>query len=321
MLQTRLLFNPVAGRFASKMLVRRAVDRLEADGWQVELVETEGGQHTIQLARQAAEQGLAALFVAGGDGTIGKAVAGLVGSQTALGVLPAGTSNVWARELSLHGLAWTHLFALEESAARFAEARVQVVDVGFCNGNPFLLWAGVGLDGLIVHQLEANRQGHRQLAEARYVASLLKTASNWDGMPLEIEADGQRYSGHYLLAVVSNIRNYAGGLATLSPHACLDDGVMDLWLFAGETIGEAIQHAANLLFQRHTQSDRVSCIPFHSLSIKSDASVALQLDGDPSQAAKMIEVEVQRQSLRVLVPPGVSEKLFTHPPEYSLADQ
>jgi diacylglycerol kinase (ATP) len=96
-----LAYNPAAGRFPSRLLAGRAAKVLRASGWDISVKQSSNGAHITRLARQAAEDHLDAMFMAGGDGSINRAVAGLAGSETALGVLPAGTSNVFAQELGL----------------------------------------------------------------------------------------------------------------------------------------------------------------------------------------------------------------------------
>ena len=146
-------YNPAAGRYPSRLLVERAARVFQQVGWTVQLEQTQNSEHITRLARQAAQAGMDYFIIAGGDGSVNRAVAGLINSETALGVLPAGTSNVWAQELGLPGLSWTRWIALEESARRLAQAHIQTIDVGVCNQQPFLLWAGVGLDGFIVHRI------------------------------------------------------------------------------------------------------------------------------------------------------------------------
>src|SRR4030042_5201433 len=142
-----MIYNPGGGRFPSGMLAERAANVLRANGWNISLIRTESSEHVTKLARRAAEAGKEAIFVVGGDGTINLAVRGLAGSTTALGVLPAGTANVLAQELGLPGMRWTRLMALEESARMLAGATIREVDIGFCGGTPFFLWAGVGFGG------------------------------------------------------------------------------------------------------------------------------------------------------------------------------
>src|SRR5512139_3361285 len=221
-----LIYNPNAGRFPSRILAERAADVLRANGWKIRLIKTRNGEHVTQLARRAAEMGKQALFVVGGDGTINLALRGLAGSQTALGILPGGTGNVLAQELGLPGLSWTRWLALEESARRLADATIQDVDVGICGVTPFLMWAGVGLDAFAIHHIEPRPRGEKLFAVVSYAAATLWQASSWHGINLRVTADRLHISGHYLLAVMSNIHLYAGGLAEISPSALLDDGAI-----------------------------------------------------------------------------------------------
>jgi diacylglycerol kinase (ATP) len=306
-----LVYNPIAGRYSSWVLTERAASLLQGQGWEIHIVQAESGDEITQLARQAADEQMDALFVAGGDGSINQAIIGLLGSETALGVLPAGTANVWAQELGLPGLSWTHWTALEESARQLARASVRRVDVGMCNQRPFLLWAGVGLDAFVVHRLEPRTRLEKYFAVVHYTASAIWNATLWHGMNLRVEADGKSISGHFLLAVLSNIHLYFGGYAELSTEARLDDGLMDLWLFSGESFGDTIHLTRDLLSGRHKESTQVSYVPFRSLRLESDAPMYLQVDGEPAEAGESIRVEVRQEALRVLVPENTPHPLFT----------
>ena len=311
-----LVYNPAAGRFPSRMLIERAADVLRKQGWEMQVEQTQGGSHITDLAHEAADRSLDGFFIAGGDGSINYAVAGLVNSDTPLAVLPSGTANVWCRELGVQGLAWTRLMALEESARQLANVTVRKVDVGFCNGNPFLLWAGVGLDAFIVHRIEPRTRWEKHFAMAHYAAIAMQQASDWSGINLRVFADNKEISGHYILAVMSNIHLYAGGLAEISPYARLDDGVMDLWLFAGETLLETLTHAWNLWSGRHVHSDQVQCVPFRELFLTSDSTMHLQVDGEPIDGDGEVSIEVRRNSLNVLVPDSAPRILFSENPSY-----
>ena len=308
-----LIYNPAAGRFPPKRLAQRAADTLRQQGWSVRLVRTKGGEHITELAQRAAAKEMDALFLAGGDGPIGKAVAGLVGTKTALGVLPSGTANVWAQELGLPGLSWMRWLALEESAGKLAHAPARGVDAGVCNGTPFLLWAGVGLGAFVVHHMEPRQRWEKYFGIPKYAAAALRGATEWRGLNLQVEVDGERVSGSYILAVVSNIRRYAGGLAQISPEEQLDDGIMDLWLFDGETFADVLRRAWDLLAGRHVQSDQVQCFPFRHLRLESEDPMAIQLDGDPVDAETSVTIDVLPQAMRVLVPPKAVRDLFTQP--------
>jgi YegS/Rv2252/BmrU family lipid kinase len=311
MRQAYLVYNPVSGRFPSYLLAERAARVLEKNGWSVRLEQTRDGPHITELARQAASEGMDAFFVAGGDGSVNLALPGLLHSNTALAVLPSGTANVWAQELGLPGLTWTRWLALEESAARVANGQVRQVDVGICSGRPFLLWSGVGLDAFIVHRIEPRARLEKHFAVVSYTASAVISASAWRGVPLQVVADGQEISGHFLLALVSNIHLYAGGLAALTPNALLDDGVMDFWMFKGENLADTVQMMYDMLAGRHLYSEQVIHLPFRSLELRSESKLYVQVDGEPMEGEGPVQISVQNRALRVLAPLETPLPLFS----------
>lgn len=297
-----LIYNPAAGRFSVRPFLSDVIRPLQERGWRLEVAETVNGRHATQLARLAANENLRAVFAIGGDGTIGQVAAGLVGSQTALGVLPAGTSNVWARELGLPAFTWLNLRALEANARRLAQASSYAIDIGLCNEQPFLMWAGIGLDALTVHKLEPRKRFVKYLATPHYAAATIWNASLWHGLNLRVWANDRCIEGRFLLAVASNIRHYLGGLTQLSPRAYLDDGEMDLWLFSGDDLADAFRHFFNLRAGRHLSSDQARCVPFRTVRIESETAFSIQLDGEPMLGAAEANLRVIPRGLRVLLP-------------------
>jgi diacylglycerol kinase (ATP) len=297
-----LVYNPFAGRFSSSPLVERPANALRETGWDIQLILAESGAQITSSAKQAAYEGADGFFVMGGDGSINLALAGLIGSETALGVLPAGTGNVFAQELGLPTLNWLHLSAPEEAAKMLSNAEVHKIDVGICNGKPFLLWAGVGLDAQIVHSIYPHARWEKFFATAYYAMSAAKAASSFHGLDLRVEVEGEQISGRYLLAIGSNIRLYAGGLASLSPEAQLDDGYMDLWLFEGSVVYDTLQRAVDLLAGWHTTSEHVLNYRYRHLSLISDSPLFFQLDGEPMQEGSIVTIDVRQRVLPVMVP-------------------
>lgn len=297
-----LLYNPAAGRFPVQPYVRGLLRPLRLAGWQMDVGETLSGSHTIQAARQAAVQNYEAVFAIGGDGTVGQVASGLIDSETALGVLPAGTTNVWAREQGLEPFTWFRPWALRDNARLLAEASLHKVDVGLCNGRPFLLWAGIGLDALTIHQLEPRPRFVKYVSVPHYFATTVWNATIWHGMDLRVWADDQRVDGHFLLAVATNIRHYAGGMAVLSPDAYIDDGEMDLWLLSGNNLADALRHYFDLLAGRHLTSDQARRLPFHKARVESDTAFSIQMDGEPMLGGAQVELNIRRQALKVLIP-------------------
>jgi len=304
-----IVYNPAAGRFSVKPFIKSAVRELESAGWRVDAVETKSGAHTIEVAKQASAEKKDAVFAVGGDGTIGNVVNGLAGTETALGVLPAGTANVWSMELGLTPFTWTHPWVLKKNVSILASAPCYTVDVGVCNQYSFMMWAGIGLDALTIHSLEPRVRLEKFLAMPEYTAKTIWNAAQWSGMKLRLWVDGKEVEGQFILAVATNIRHYMGGLSNLSPDAYLDDGLLDLWLFKGSNLGDALRHAYDLWRGNHETSDAVRCIPFRSLQVETDSPFWLQTDGEPRGSMQKAEIKIQSRALKMLMPPRGMELL------------
>lgn len=299
-----IIYNPTAGRFSVKPFLSSAVDELESAGWRVETHETRSGEHTVELARQAAVEQQEAVFAVGGDGTIGNVVNGLAGSETALGVLPAGTANVWSTELGLRPFAWTRPWVLRRNAAILANAPSHRVDVGLCNQTSFMMWAGIGLDAMAIQSLEPRIRLEKFFAMPEYTATAIWNAAQWSGLNLRIWTDEHEVEGHFILAVATNIRRYMGGLSNLSPDAYIDDGLLDLWLFDGSNLGDALRHAYELWRGTHVNSGAARRLPFRNLHVEAEAPYWIQTDGEVRGTSRVTEISVQTRALKLLVPPA-----------------
>lgn len=298
-----IVYNPAAGRFPVKPFIKSAVEELETAGWRVDVQATRSGLHTVELARQAAAEKKDAVFAVGGDGTIGNVVNGLIDSDTALGVLPAGTANVWSMELGLSPFAWTRPWVLRQNASLLANAPIHYIDVGMCNEYSFMMWAGIGLDALTIQSIEPRIRLEKFFAMPEYAARTIWKAAMWNGIHLRLWADGEEVEGRYILAVATNIRHYMGGLSKLSPDAYLDDGLLDMWLFSGSHLGDALRHAYDMWRGNHVTSDSARRIAFQSLRIEAASPYWIQTDGEPRGSTQRTEIHVRSRALRMLMPP------------------
>ena len=236
------------------------------------------------------------------DGTMGQVASGLLDSETALAVLPAGTTNVWALEQGQKPFDWFRWWALRENAALLANVEPQRVDVGMCNDQPFLLWAGVGLDAQAIHKMEPRPRFFKHISVPHFFATTVWEATFWHGLDLRVWTDGELVEGHYLVAVATNIRHYAGGMSLLSPHALLDDNEMDMWLLSGNNVADALRHFFDLIAGRHLTSDQARCLPFHHARVESDAAFSIQVDGDPALGGRQAEITIKHRGLKILMP-------------------
>jgi len=253
-----VLHNPLSGRPNSAAKVEQGVEALARRGLSVRLERPTAMEPFRRAARAAIAAQADAVLVAGGDGSVGAIAAELAGSPVALGVLPVGTANVWAKEIGLLPLAWDHAQALEQDALSLLEGQTRLADMGRCNGHLFLLWAGAGLDAFIMERLNTQRWIARHLGLLYNTAAAFVMAYQWRGADMRVVVGEREVSGHYLLAAISNINWYGGGLLNFRHGARLDDGQMDVWLFEGGTYAEALasQELPHLGWDRSSFSDR-----------------------------------------------------------------
>ena len=177
-----LLYNASAGARTSHRRLPAAIAVLEQAGWQVESTATNTPEHAETLARTAAAAGFDIVAAAGGDGTINVVANGLAMADpdepaAALGILPAGTGNVLARDLGLPVPVPGVLDMLPEAAHLLVRSRSMAVDLGrvinAAGQRIFVCWAGVGLDAAITAQVAANPVAKQWLGALAFVASLL----------------------------------------------------------------------------------------------------------------------------------------------------
>jgi diacylglycerol kinase (ATP) len=311
MQNARLIYNPAAGRFPAGRLLERAELILSTAGWETETVAVDGEKDLVALAQDAVDAECTAVFVAGGDGSIGQVASVLAGSSTALGVLPAGTANVWAQELGLPRLNWIQRTALRESAERLANATVRLVDIGICNDHSFLLWAGFGLDADIVNFVEPRERWEKIFATAHYTITALSRAVGWKGVDVRAEADSLNIRGRFLFAVACNIPGYAGGLLDLAPGAKVDDGLLDFWLIGGQTVGDVFIRAFQIFQGKHINASGVVHFRSDQATFFAGESFPVQFDGEPVQMSSPLKFTVKKKTLKVLVPSGTNPRLFS----------
>jgi diacylglycerol kinase family enzyme len=116
--------------------------------------------------------------------------------------------------------------------------------------------------------------------------------------------DEHEVEGHFILAVATNIRHYMGGLSNLSPVAYIVVGLLDLWLFRGNNLGDALRHAYDLWRGTHVNSDAAHRIPFRNLRAEADSPHWIQTDGEARGSTQVAEISVQTHALKLLVPPA-----------------
>lgn len=177
--------------------------------------------HATEIVRSFLTDRPDVVAVYGGDGTISEAACGLAGSEVPLAILPGGTSNVLARELSIP-------LGLEGATALLFDGVPRPVRLLLANERPFLLWAGIGLDARIMGRTLPLLK--RWLGRAGIFLTVAREFFRYEFPRLEVTVDGTRHEATF--AVVCHARHYAGDWI-IAPEASLETDTMDALLFRG----------------------------------------------------------------------------------------
>lgn len=299
----------VVNAFASSVTARSMVvirKAFSADH-DVQLAETSRRGHATRLALGAANEGYDAVVVMGGDGTLNEAANGLVGTDTALAVLPGGSTNVFARTIGLPNDPIEATGVLLDS---LANGSIRSVGMGSVNGRYFLFHTGLGFDAAVVEQVERRSSFKRYAGHPLFVyAGFATWFKHYDHsrprMAVRL-ADGRMVDDAYMTIILNTSPyTYLGNRGLdLTPEATLDTGLsvvvvrtMDFVKLLA-LIGSAIGAGKHLRSSRHA-------LVAHDLSrieVSGHGLLPYQVDGDFLGHTESLGFEHRPDALRLVVP-------------------
>ena len=287
--------NPIAGKGQGERLAQGIAEELTSAGFRIEVRLSQGPGDITRIVR-AESAGYDLCVSIGGDGTLAEALAGLRETpELPIAPFPTGTANILAMDL---GLARTPA----ELVAAIVEGHTLDLDIARVLGpdgveRTSFLVLGVGIDGMIVHDLEAHRTG--PITKFSYLPSLARSLVGYRRPRLRVEIDGERVPGEYGFVLVSNCIHYAG-LFTLDPSRDTADGLWEVILLKRGGIPSLLGVVARGLMGG-VEGGSCSIRRGRHVRITSDEPVPYQLDGDAG-AHTPVELEVSSRPHRIVVP-------------------
>jgi len=274
--------------------VRRALEQagIAAD---VQLI---GATDCDACCRAVIERGDPLLIVGGGDGTIGSAAAALAGTGTALGILPLGTLNHFARDLGIPS-------SLDEAAQLIAGGKQRRVDVAELNGRVFINNSAIGLYPLMVVDREAQQKHLRRSKRLAMIVASLRTLArfNHQRLTLTVNDDQKARIDTPLLFVGNN--DYRIDIGAPGQRDRLDDGQLCVLVMRKKTRGGLIAASVRALFNRARPDDMVRIDGVERLRVASHRSqIAVALDGEVVSQSPPLDYRIRKQALRVIAPPA-----------------
>lgn len=299
-MRSLLIINPVAGQgrpHEALSAVRAALAPLVAET----LITQSRGDAEAAARRAASGGGFDAVLVAGGDGTVNEAINGLMSGRKPdapglpLGLVPLGTQNVLAHELSLPR---GDLGAL---TGVIRAGHTRAVDVGRVGERFFSLMAGFGFDAAVVRDLVLPVK--EIIGPAAYALATMSALAAYRSTAVQLSLDGETISSEAYLIVVANASSYAFRHVKMAPFAAIDDGWLDVCVFERapfDKVGFVTQIMA-MLARRHLRDPRVRYYRARRIGIVSDPPIQGQLDGDMFGQTPLT-LEVVPKALTVFVP-------------------
>jgi len=287
------IINPVSGAGADPAAAAKRAALVESEarrrGLKAQIHFTERAGHARELAQASAQADAGLVIVWGGDGTLNETGAGLIGSTTALGLVPAGSGNGLANALG------TPRDPVAALAVAF-DGGVRTIDAGTIAGRAFFNVAGIGFDARVARLF--NERGAGRRGGWPYVMLGIREGCRYRGAEYTVELDGDRRTLRALLIAFANGREFGNGVR-IAPQAQLDDGVLDATVVEQRPLLARFWHARHVAFGAVHLAPNVTIRQIRHAVVRSPEPMEYHVDGEPGIIEGPVEVRILPGALRV----------------------
>jgi len=288
--QIALLTNPTSGKGRGGRVGSVVVPRLRDAGFDVRELAGRDADEALDLARSCVADGVETLAVIGGDGMVHLAVQALAGSETRLGIVPAGTGNDVARNLDVprqDPLAATDVIIA---------GRERTIDLARVGAKYYVTVLAAGFDAKVNER--ANQMTWPK-GQMRYNLATLAELRTFTPIPYVLDVDGEEHRFDAMMVAVGNGPSFGGGLR-IAEGALLDDGQLDVVVIRPMRKTALVRTYPKLFKGTHVHHPEYRHYPARTVTIAAPGVVAYA-DGE-RMGALPLTVEVVPRALRVLVP-------------------
>lgn len=250
------------------------------------------GQGTAELLARRAMRWSDVIVAAGGDGTVGEVATALAHSETPLGIIAAGTTNIIAKELNIPARPGDALDLIA------GDHRVLEMDLGFVNDRAMLHMAGAGFDSRLFSMTDPRlkrRLGWGAYFPAGIRASLARPAS------LLVTTESESFRVDSPLVLLANGASIISRHLRIDTKPAVDDGILDLYIVAATDALPTMETVMHAMLGGLGDAPDVIYRQVTSVHIESDQPLPYQVDGDV-MGNLPIDVTVSPHALRVIVP-------------------
>jgi YegS/Rv2252/BmrU family lipid kinase len=284
------IINPTSGVSNKQQVEEMIRKHLNADKYHYRIIYTERPGHATEISRQAVKDKVDAVIAVGGDGSLNEVAKGIIGSEVALCIIPAGSGNGLAHHLQIP-------FRLSKAIEVINRYKIKKIDTIRINGELCISIAGVGFDALVAKEFEKARKRGFQT----YFKIILKEYLNYKPRKYKITIDGKSYKERALFISFAN-SNQFGYNATIAPHAEVDDGLIDVCIIRKVPLARVV-FLANLMFlKKIDQSNDILILKGKDIRLCRKKGKIVNIDGEHVKLQKNLIIKIDPLSLNVVVP-------------------
>ena len=288
--RVQFIVNPFSG-WSSKDGLKDDIKReLDHDQFEYAYTETQSKGHAVELAREAVEQKMDIVVACGGDGTVNEVAQSLVGSSTALGILPGGSGNGFAMYIG-----WGR--NIKKAIKKLGSAEPKIIDSCSVNDKFFLNLAGVGFDALIAYKADSGTKRGLQM----YLGMISKEMLKFKAEKFHVVTDNEVIEGNFTTIAVANAPMY-GYNFSIAPSADLTDGYLDVVLVHEAPLLRTLGASWRMLNNSLDKSSLVSIKRSKEVLIRVDNPYYFHLDGESFTFEKDLHFKINPKSIKVLFP-------------------
>jgi YegS/Rv2252/BmrU family lipid kinase len=284
------LYNPISGSRRLIPVVPIIERFVNTDLYDFSVVSTEYKGHATELAREYAAQGYDAVIAVGGDGTVNETGCGLIGTDTALGIIPCGSGNGLARHLGIPMDPYKAVKWLDKSI--FAE-----IDYGIIENQPFFCTCGVGFDAKVSDSF--SKSASRGVLT--YLESIMKEIATYHNETYKLSFDDSSETFEAFFITCANADQW-GNNAYVAPTASLQDGLLDVIAAHPFSVVDAPLIAFQLFNKQIDRNPNVSVRKCREVTITRSQEGPAHYDGEPVTLGREIHIELKQGGLKVLIP-------------------
>jgi len=291
------VLNPVAGGGRCGKLVGAALARLRAGGLEIEVAETTGRGHALELARDAYARGWRNFIAVGGDGTSHEIVNGLFpqalgGEKPTLGFLPLGTGNSFLRDFSDQGLE----YAVE---ALITGKRREVDVLRLAHSGRTLYYINLLSVGVAADVAATRHRRFSGLGELGYLLALFVCLARLERRPFPLRVDGAgEWDRRPCLFLTFNNSKFTGGRMMIAPRSDVADGLIEYVRWGPIGRLGLLRNLHTLYDGTHLQHPLAERTAARSVEFALDAPVDIMIDGEVL-SARCERIDVLPRALTV----------------------